>query len=124
MTLDHLISELFSVVGVEGVDYRTLPKNDQLRLVEAYMLEDCSELQEVIARLPGAPLMFSSLAGPGEADLFSFRCMFQNTASGYYADHIQGQIDGLWRDYCDSNGIFGHYDMDPPELIGFKEDAA
>ena len=124
MNLDQHIHELFSEAGVEGVDFRTLPTTDQYRLTAAFILQDPSELPEVINRLAGAGVMFSALAGPDDADLFLFRHNFQITACAYYADDIQDRIDDLWRDYCDSNGIFAHYDMDPPELIGLKEDAA
>ena len=124
MKLDDHIQELFLEADVEGVDFRTLPTLDQFRLTEACMLDDGSELQEVIARLPGVQVMFATLAGPGEADLFLVRHFIQMTASAYYADHIQARIDDLWRDRCASNGVFGHYDMDPPELIGFEKDVA
>ncbi len=124
MSLDGIIHELFLEANVEGVDFRTLTSTDQRRLTSAFILQDPSELPEVISRLAGASVLFSALAGPDDADLFLFRYHFQIAAIAYYADQIQDRIDDLWRDYCSSNGIFGHYDLDPPELIRLKEDAA
>ena len=111
MNLSDLIHDLISEAEplTEGIDYRSLPDKDKALLTAAYILEDDSEIPEVLFRLPDEwrKTAFSEMAGPDDADLFDFRHMFRVAATGYYTDEIQGQIDDAFRDHCESNSLYG-----------------
>ncbi len=129
MTLPDLIHDLISEAEplVEGVEYRLLPDKDKALLTAAYILEDDSEIPEVLLRLPDEwrKTAFSEMAGPDDADLFDFRHMFRVAATGYYADQIQDRIDDGFKSYCKSNGLYSTAtEIEPSELTGFREDVA
>ncbi len=129
MNLSDLIHDLISEAEplVEGVDYRSLPDKDKALLTAAYILEDDSEIPEVLLRLPDEwrKIAFSEMAGPDDADLFDFRHMFRVAATGYYADQIQDRINDEFRSYCDSNGLYSTAtESEPSELTGFRGNAA
>ena len=129
MTLSDLIHDLISEAEplVEGIDYRSLPHKDKALLTAAYILEDDSEIPEVLCRLPDEwrKIVFSQMAGPDDADLFDFRYMFRVAATGYYADAIQDRINDKFRSYCESNGLYSTAtESEPSELTGFREGAA
>ena len=129
--LSDLIHDLISEAEplVEGVCYMSLPDKDKALLTAAYILEDDSDIGEVFERLPDKWLQitYAQMAGPddNQCDLFDFRFMFRNAATGYYADQIQDRINDEFRSYCESNGLYSAAtEIEPSELTGFREGPA
>ena len=97
MNLQETIHELFAENG--ETLFSELSLTDKYRFTEAFILEDDSDMGEVLLTLPEKyhALIFSQIAGPSDdLDLYIFRVMVRNAQVAYYAEQIQTEMDCLW----------------------------
>ena len=98
-TLKDLINEILNDTGEHL--FEELAQPTRWRLTAAFILEDDSDIGEVLLRMPAEyrARNFSQMAGPENCDLHDFRHTFRMTACVYYATQIQAEMDHEWREH-------------------------
>ncbi len=106
MDFQALIAEIVARETPGSVDFGELPVTERQRLVAAYIEQDATDVNEVIANLPvGYQRAVFSQMMLGVADTYDFQSMFRNAALSVYEDTIQGELDDYTRDFNLDNGI-------------------
>ena len=114
-------------------DYEDLMYLSQRKILEAFVLDmpqgDLGEITLMVGyyikKKDVAMLMTYSHSQADNLwlDLIDVLSCYRCAVHEYAKDAINGRIDDLFKDYCDSNGIFSdNYPDSPDELIGFRED--
>ncbi len=98
-TLKEQINEIFDDTGEHL--FEELAQPTRWWLTAAFILEDDSDIGEVLLRMPDEyrALSFSQMAGPENCDLHDFRNTFRMIACVYYATQIQAEMDHEWRSF-------------------------
>lgn len=111
--------------------YDDLPYPRQIELLAAYVLDmphaDLGEItllvDEYIKREDIAALMTYSPTDDHYSKIIGPMSCYRVAVCEYAKGDIDGRIQDLFRDYCQSNGIYSHDGPeDPDELIGFRND--
>ena len=112
-------------------DYDDLPYSSRLKILEGFVLDmpraDLGEitllLDKYITTKDVALMMTYSHARADHYDLIDLLSSFRCAVLDYAKDSIDGRIADLFKDYCDSNGIYSNnYPDEPDELMGFRND--
>lgn len=111
--------------------YDDLPYTSRIELLAAYVLDmphgDLGEItllvDKYIKREDIAALMTYNPFNDDHFKIVTPTSCYRCAVSDYAKDDIDGSIQDLFRDFCDSNGLFVSNGPDEPdELTGFRND--